>query len=71
MEELLRIKFAPGTDRAKILLATGNKRLAETGKGDFYPCGMSITDKNILDISKWNVNALGKLLGKIRHELRD
>ena len=71
MEELLRIKFAPGTERAKTLLATGNKRLAETGKGDFYPCGMSITDTNILDISKWNVNALGKLLGKIRHELRD
>ena len=33
------------------LLATGNKHLFESGS-DFYACGLSITDKNVLDKSK-------------------
>ena len=68
MEKLLGIKFAPDTELARELLSSGNKLLAETGK--FYPCGLSITDKNILDTSKWSGNVLGKLLGKIRLALR-
>ena len=70
MEKLLGIKFAPDTELARELLSSGNKLLAETGKGKFYPCGLSITDKNILDTSKWSGNVLGKLLGKIRLALR-
>ena len=67
---LLGIKFAPDTELARELLSSGNKLLAETGKGKFYPCGLSIADKNILDTSKWSGNVLGKLLGKIRLALR-
>ena len=70
MKKLLKIKFAPGSGPAKELLATGNKKLAETGRDPFYACGLSITDKQILDTSKWVGNVLGRLLSDIRQELR-
>ena len=71
MEDLLRIKFAAHTDQGKELLSTENKQLAETGKGEFYPCGMSIIDRHVLDNTKWGRNALGDMLVKIRRELRE
>ena len=71
MRGLLGIKFASGSEAAIELLATGEKRLAETGRDPFYACGMSITDRNVLDTSKWMGNVLGKLLGEIRHALRE
>ena len=68
MFTLLRIKFKPGSKFATKLLATGNKHLAESGRG-FYACGLSITDNNVLDKSKWSSNQLGILLEKLRHDL--
>lgn len=70
MKELLRIKFSQGTEHLKQLLATGNKSLAETGKNSYYACGLSITDKDILDKSKWSGNNLGLMLEEIRREAR-
>ena len=46
MFTLLRITFKPGSKFATKLLATGNKHLAESGRG-FYACGLSITDKKM------------------------
>ena len=68
MFTLLRIKFKPGSKFATKLLATGNKHLAESGRG-FYACGLSITDNNVLDKSKWSSNQLGIMLEKLRHDL--
>ena len=70
MKKLLRIKFAPQSKPAQQLLDTGNRHLAETGKNPFYACGMSITDRHILDHTKWVGNALGTLLSEIRLELQ-
>ena len=70
MKMLLKLKFSPGSDAAHELIATGNKKLAETGRNPFYACGMPITDKQVLDTSKWSGNVLGKLLCEIRDELR-
>ena len=68
MFTLLRIKFKPGSKFATKLLPTGNKHLAESGRG-FYACGLSITDKNVLDNSKWSSNQLGIMFEKLRHDL--
>ena len=69
MRDLLRIKFAPGTAAAAELLATGNKKLAESGRDKFFSCGLSLTDKHILNKTKWGVNTLGRLLSDIRQDL--
>ena len=67
MFTLLRIKFKPGSKCATKLLATGNKHLAESGHG-IYACGLSITDKNVLDKIKWSSNDLGIMLEKLRND---
>lgn len=70
MKTLLKIKFVRNSTHADKLLKTGNKRLAETGRGSYYSCGMSITDSDVLDTSKWSGNNLGLMLQSIRNELR-
>ena len=69
MKDLLQIKFAPGTAAAAELLATRNKSLAESGRDKFFSCGLSLTDKQILNTTKWGENALGRLLSDIRKDL--
>ena len=68
MFTLLRIQFKPGSIFATKLLATGNKHLSESDRG-FYACGLSITDNNVLDKSKWSSNQFGIMLEKLRHDL--
>ena len=69
MLQLLRIKFAPGSDLAKKLLATSGKSLAEAGKSDSYSIGMTLYDKELFNTEKWTKNVLGQLLMKVRDEL--
>ena len=69
MLNLLRIKFKSGTEMAKKLQNTGRKQLAESGRDPFYSCGMSLTHPDVLDVTKWKSNVLGKLQMKIRDEL--
>ena len=70
MSDLLEAKFAPGTDLAKDLLATGSKYLAESGRNQHYACGLSITHKDILNkATHTGRNRLGHLLMDTRQKL--
>ena len=73
MEDLLRIKFSPGSDLGKRLKATTGKSLAEAGRSRSFAIGLSLTNANVFDTTKWsqNGNILGKSLMKIRNELND
>lgn len=68
MTEVLTAKFTQNPDLANELKATGNKILAEAGRHPYYATGVSITDKDVLNETKWNPagNKLGKLLQVIR-----
>ena len=69
MLDLLRIKFAPGSEMAKKLLDTAGKSLAEAGQSTTYSIGMSLYSKDVCKTDKWHKNVLGNLLMKIRQEL--
>ena len=69
MLELLRIKFIPGSDLAKRLVATSGKSLAEAGQSGVYSIGMTLNNKELFDTQKWTKNVLGELLMKVRQEL--
>ena len=69
MLQLLRIKFAQGSDLAQKLLATSGKSLEEAGKSDSYSIGMTLHDKELFNTAKWTKNVLGQLLMKVREEL--
>ena len=69
MRKLLQVKFAPGSEMAARLQASGTKLLAESGKDKFFSCGMSLTQPDILDSTKWKSNVLGKLQMEIRGKL--
>lgn len=71
MEKLLRLKFKPDSELARRLLATGEEELMEGNTwGDrFWGCTPEYDDRNE---SYWKGNNhLGKLLMKIRKELKD
>ena len=69
MEDLIRIKFNPGSELATRL--TAGKSLAEAGKSQSFGIGLSLHHSNVFDTSKWskNGNILGKTLKKLRDEL--
>ena len=69
MLDLLRIKFAPGSEMAKKLLDTAGKSLAEAGQSTTYSIGMSLCNKDLFKTDKWAKNVLRNLLMKIRQEL--
>ena len=71
MLDLLRIKFAKGSEMAKVLLSTSGKSIAEAGKGGSFTIGLTLNSKNLFDTSKWskNCNILGKCLMEVRGEL--
>ena len=71
MEDLIRIKFSPGSESATRLKATAGKSLAEAGKSQSFGIGLSLHHPNVFDTRKWskNGNILGKTLMKIRDEL--
>ena len=71
MAQLLEAKFTPGSELAKVLLATGTKYLAESGRNQRYACGLSITHRNILDrTAHTGGNRLGHLIMERRQFLR-
>ena len=69
MLDLLKIKFGPGTDMAKKLVATAGRSLAEAGQSTTYSIGMSLNNKDLFKSDKWGRNVLGNLLMKVREEL--
>ena len=70
MKNLLKNKFSEGPELAQELLATGDKQLAESGRDQFYACGMSFVNKNVLNKqSHTDKNMLGQFLMEIRRTL--
>jgi ribA/ribD-fused uncharacterized protein len=72
-EKVMRIKFAPGTELAERLLATGETVLGAIIPGDtVYGIGLDATDEGVGNSSNWTgQNKLGQLLERIRAELRE
>ena len=71
MMKLLRIKFAPSSELATRLQATGTKKIAESGLDSFWSCGMRFTDRDILKVNLWKSNVLGELQMAVRQELNN
>ena len=69
MLELLRIKFAPGSELALRLTSTAGKSLAEAGRSVVYSIGVPINNRDIFNTRKWTKNLLGKMLMNVRQEL--
>jgi len=70
MASLLRAKFAAGSELAQELLDTNDKYLAESGRDQFYACGLPITHRDIMNkTAHTGKNRLGHLLMARRQEL--
>ena len=70
MKDLLKNKFSEGSELAQELLATGDKHLAESGRDQFYACGMSFVNKDVLNKQSHTCkNMLGQFLMEIRRTL--
>lgn len=72
MYEVNLAKYSQFEDYRKILLATGDKQIAETnGKDRVWGIGLYANDSRVHDESKWQgQNLLGKVLMKVREELK-
>ena len=70
MLELVRAKYEQSEHLKQLLLATGNRRLGETGRDSFYSIGLPLTHPDVLNADKWKMeNHLGKALEIIRRDL--
>lgn len=70
MSAILTAKFTQNPKLAVELRATGNKRIAESGRHEYYATGLSITHKDVLNPSKWTSQSkLGELLMNVRREI--
>lgn len=70
--EGLRAKFNQNTAMRDFLTETKDLQLGEASTNSRWAIGMTLDDPDILDTSKWNPegNLLGKLLMKVREELK-
>ena len=72
MKELVRIKFSDNPELLKELIDTKDLILVEAGIDPLYGVGLSITNGDILDPTKWKgQNQLSQILCGIRAELKD
>ena len=72
MKDILLAKFTQLANLKKLLIDTGDKRLAEANARDnFFGIGLPLTHKDVLDSKKWHKhgNQLGAILMEIRQEL--
>ncbi len=64
-------KFEQNADHANVLLATGNKELAEATRDKTWGVGLSLSDPGLLDPTHWTgANVMGNALMKVRDTLR-
>ena len=71
MSDLVKANITQNLKIATELIATGARRLAESGRHDFYAVGLPITHKDILDTSKWTGKSkLGEILMSIRQQIK-
>lgn len=68
---VLRAKFKQNEKLKKFLCDTYPRRIGEASINPQWGIGMSLTNENVLDTSKWNENGnrLGKALQMVREEL--
>ncbi len=66
----LREKVDQNSFVKEFLISTGDKILAEAAPNSKWACGLKLSDKNILDVSKWErVGHGGMVYMKIRSEV--
>lgn len=67
----LRAKFKQNNSLKTFLCSTHPKKIGEASLNTKWGIGMSLTNKDVLDKTKWNVegNRLGKALERVRNEL--
>lgn len=72
-ERVMRLKFAPGTELAAKLLATGETKLGAIIPGNtLYGIGLNAVDADVGDSRRWTgQNKLGRMLEVIRGELAE
>ena len=69
MKDVLRCKFGQNQAMKQELLNTGNKQIVESGRGSYFPCGLPLTHRFILDSRKYtSKNKLGEILQQLRTE---
>ena len=71
MEKACLLKFTQNQDlKSKLLSSQGT--LVEANRRDtYFSCGISLSDPNILDRSKWlGENMLGRILTQLRETLK-
>lgn len=68
---VLRAKFKQNETLKKFLCDTYPRKIGEASLNPQWGIGMSLTDENVLDTTKWHKdgNRLGKTLEKVREEL--
>ena len=72
MKDILLAKFSQLANLQKLLIDTGDKRLAEANaKDNYFGIGLPLTHKDVLNPKKWpkHGNQLGAILIEIRQEL--
>ena len=70
MLQLVKAKFEQNPELAAELRATRKKILAESGKHNYFANGLSITNRNILEMKEWTAQSkLGEILMTVRREL--
>ena len=71
MLQLIRAKFSQNSVIADELVATGNKKIGESGKHPYFAVGLSITSNDILKQNLWTGQSkLGSILMQVRDELK-
>lgn len=72
MLNLVRAKFTQNEHLKQELLATGDKKLGESGRDRVYSVGLPLTHPRILDVGSWTApSKLGTALETVRTELRN
>lgn len=66
----LDAKFRQDLKARKFLLETENRRIGEASFDIVWGIGMTLTDKNVLDVSLWKgENTMGQALEKVRKSI--
>ena len=70
MSDLLKAKIQQNPKVKAELLSTGTKRIAESGKDNYYAVGLPITSNDILNNIKWSGKSkLGEILMSVRSDI--
>jgi len=64
-------KFNQHEDLREAMLSTGTRKFVEASKFDkLWGIGMDMLNPNLMDVSRWGQNLLGKALDKVKYRLQ-